>query len=356
MPIRAKVNDYSVAFNGFSAKLIEGSGRQACADPGRAPRLASTRCAPPTRCRPRRSWASTGSDGVWQKQFGGNANAGRGHHHRRPGLGHLAREPVVRPAARAAPRPSRHRRRSGRASASAGVEAADRLQQQADRRPLLRRRRRQRHQPSSSDSPRDTNGHGSHTASTAAGNHGVPAIDQRRRRRQHLRHGAGRAHRGLQGAAGTNADGHGLRQHRPTSWHAIDDAVADGVDVINYSISGSTHLRRRPGRAGLPRRGRRPASSSPTSAGNSGDTVGVDASPTTRPWLITVAASTHDRGVHQDRHARQRRHLQRPRRRPGACPAPAGRLGDRRRPAPGAERPPTPTLCLRRRQRSTRPR
>ena len=47
---------------------------------------------------------------------------------------------------------------------------------------------------------RDYNGHGTHTASTAGGNHGVPTTGPRRDLRPDQRHGAARAHRRLQGA------------------------------------------------------------------------------------------------------------------------------------------------------------
>ena len=68
---------------------------------------------------------------------------------------------------------------------------------------------------------------------------------------------------------------------------AIDTAVADGVDVINYSISGTTTNFRDPveiaflfaADAGV---------FVAASAGNSGPTAGTVAHPS--PWITTVAA------------------------------------------------------------------
>ena len=73
---------------------------------------------------------------------------------------------------------------------------------------------------------------------------------------------------------------------------AIDDAVADGVDVINYSISGSRTFVVDPvelaffnaAAAGV---------FVAASAGNNGP--GATTVAHNSPWLTTVAASTHDR-------------------------------------------------------------
>jgi len=73
---------------------------------------------------------------------------------------------------------------------------------------------------------------------------------------------------------------------------AIDQAVADGVDVMNFSISGSTTNFLDPvevafmfaARAGV---------FVAASAGNSGPTTSTVAHP--GPWLTTVAAGTHNR-------------------------------------------------------------
>ena len=100
-------------------------------------------------------------------------------------------------------------------------------------------------------SPRDGDGHGSHTASTAAGNNGttsrstatrsVPARAWRRARRSRRTRSAGTGKPGV-------ADG----CFNSDSVEAINDAVADGVDVLNYSIGGTT-------RVPVPTRSRRPS-------------------------------------------------------------------------------------------------
>jgi hypothetical protein len=84
-------------------------------------------------------------------------------------------------------------------------------------------------------SPRDGGGHGSHTGSTAAGGHGVDVTIEG----QHLGRASGMApaakiavYKALwnlsTGEEGTGSDGDIVA--------AIDQAVRDGVDVINYSI------------------------------------------------------------------------------------------------------------------------
>jgi len=75
---------------------------------------------------------------------------------------------------------------------------------------------------------------------------------------------------------------------------AIDQAVADGVDVINYSISGTLTNFADPveisflyaADAGV---------FVAASAGNSGPAASTVAHPS--PWITTVAAGTHDRSV-----------------------------------------------------------
>ncbi len=85
--------------------------------------------------------------------------------------------------------------------------------------------------PDEFDSARDDDGHGTHTASTAAGNAGVAASIYGIPRGT-ISGIAPRAHviayKGLGNLGGFTSD----------LASAIDQAVADGVDVINYSIGG----------------------------------------------------------------------------------------------------------------------
>jgi subtilisin family serine protease len=139
-------------------------------------------------------------------------------------------------------------------------------------------------------SPRDRNSHGSHTASTSAGDHGADAVIN-----------------GVNvGSASGMAPAARLAIYK-IGWHqpdgtasgstediaaAINDAAADGVDVINLSFSGSRSFIVDPvelsfmfaADAGV---------FVATSAGNNGPAASTVAH--NSPWLTTVAASTHDR-------------------------------------------------------------
>ena len=140
------------------------------------------------------------------------------------------------------------------------------------------------------NSARDFGGHGTHTSSTAGGNNGVPAT----------------------GAAAVFGTISGMAPHARIAMYkalwevapgqgngynsdlvaAIDQAVADGVDVINYSISGTSTNFRDPveisfmyaAAAGI---------FVAESAGNSGPATATVAHP--GPWTTTVAAGTHNR-------------------------------------------------------------
>lgn len=138
-------------------------------------------------------------------------------------------------------------------------------------------------------SPEDYSGHGSHTASTVAGNSGTPMSAEG------IDFGDGS---GMAPAAKVVSYKACWRQEGDTGCSAatsdlvaaVDDAVADGVNVINYSISGTLDNPIDPvelafmyaADAGV---------FVAASAGNSGPGASTVAHPS--PWLTTVAASTH---------------------------------------------------------------
>lgn len=135
-------------------------------------------------------------------------------------------------------------------------------------------------------SARDHDGHGSHTSSTAAGNYNVTPT------------GDAAVFGNISGMAPRariavykvcwNGDDGGCTNSDSVA--AIDQAVADGVDVINFSISGTTTAFLSPvevaflfaADAGV---------FVAASAGNEGPGESTVAHPS--PWLTTVAASTH---------------------------------------------------------------
>jgi len=139
------------------------------------------------------------------------------------------------------------------------------------------------------NSPRDYGGHGTHTASTAGGNENVPATGEA----AVFGRISGIAPRARIAAYKVCWEtGAGGSCFSSDSVAAIDQAVADGVDVINYSISGSqTNFRDAVEIAFL-----FAADAGvfvAASAGNSGPSTSTVAHP--GPWLTTVAAGTHNR-------------------------------------------------------------
>ena len=137
-------------------------------------------------------------------------------------------------------------------------------------------------------SARDHDSHGSHTSSTAAGNNGVPAT------------GAAAPFGKISGMAPRariaaykvcwNGDAGGCASSDSVA--AIDQAVADGVDVINFSISGSRTSFLDPVEVAFLFAARAGVFVS-ASAGNEGPGASTVAHP--GPWLTSVAASTHSR-------------------------------------------------------------
>jgi hypothetical protein len=140
------------------------------------------------------------------------------------------------------------------------------------------------------DSPRDQNGHGTHTLTTAGGNENVDVVV------------SGTPISGISGIAPrarlaaykvcwNNAANAGGSCYPSDSVAAIDKAVADGVDVINFSISGSRTSVRDAVETAFKNAALAGVFVS-ASAGNSGpgNTVAHNS-----PWIATVGNSTHDR-------------------------------------------------------------
>jgi Subtilase family/Fibronectin type-III domain/Peptidase inhibitor I9/PA domain len=142
--------------------------------------------------------------------------------------------------------------------------------------------------PFERNSARDVDGHGSHTASTAGGNADVAATGPASVFGS-ISGIAPRARISAYKVCWGRADGGCFNTD---SVAAIDQAVADGVDVINFSISGTSTNFLDPvevaflfaADAGV---------FVAASAGNAGPTTSTVAHPS--PWITTVAAGTHNR-------------------------------------------------------------
>lgn len=140
------------------------------------------------------------------------------------------------------------------------------------------------------DSCRDSDSHGTHTASTAGGNHGVTAVIDGIT----IGNASGMAPRARISAykvcwtdpAGDNSC------FTSDSAAAADQAVADGVDIITFSITGSTTSFLNAVQVAFLNAADAGIFVS-AAAGNSGPGAGTVNH--LSPWLTTVAASTHDR-------------------------------------------------------------
>ncbi len=142
-----------------------------------------------------------------------------------------------------------------------------------------------------SDGPADSEDHGSHTASTVAGNP-VTAVVQAPTTLITLAI-SGVAPRANIIAYDVCFAGGGCPVSALVA--AIDQATIDGVDVINYSIGSNS---RDPwiSADSLAMLGAIDAGVFvAVSAGNSGPTASTIGSPSNSPWVASVAASTHDR-------------------------------------------------------------
>jgi len=140
-------------------------------------------------------------------------------------------------------------------------------------------------------SPRDADGHGTHTATTAAGNRtsaslfgtlvgDIGGVAPKARVAVYkacwLRPGATRASCNTSDLA-----------------NAIDAAVADGVDIINYSVGSSLLRTTAPDDLAL-LAAAKAGVLAVVAAGNEGPNLGTIGSPAGGPWVLTAAASSRD--------------------------------------------------------------
>ncbi|MCD0484298.1 S8 family serine peptidase [Streptacidiphilus sp. ASG 303] len=231
----------------------------------------------------------SGSGGVWERRFGGAAHAGEGVVIGVVDSGFTPESPLFAPLPE--PRPdaevvARHWKGSCDPGEEAPVSCSNKV--------IGARYYHQGVTPVAAEylSPRDHGGHGTHTASTAAGDAGVEAVVNGTP--------AGEAG-GVAPAARlavykacwtVDADGNQACATADTV-AAVDQAVADGVDVLNYSVSGSTSSVVNSVEAAFYNAAHAgvfvAAAAGNSDTGRAG-TVAHDA-----PWVTTVAASTHDR-------------------------------------------------------------
>jgi subtilisin family serine protease len=145
--------------------------------------------------------------------------------------------------------------------------------------------------PDEFDSARDNDGHGTHNATVAGGNGGVASSIFGIPRGTV----SGIAPRARIVAYKALADLGGFTSDLVA---AIDQAVADGVDVINYSVGGGASL------TGADEIAFLFAADAgvfvATTTGNAGPTSGTIGGPAAVPWITAVGASSHSRAFLSD--------------------------------------------------------
>jgi len=139
--------------------------------------------------------------------------------------------------------------------------------------------------------PLDDNGHGSHTASTAAGNAVTAMVDAPTTSLPRNVSGVA-PHANLITYKGCVVIGSCVGISLVA---AVDQAVADGVDVLNFSIGGGPGDPWADDNAEAFLGARDAGVIVVASGGNMGPGPGTIGLPANAPWLLSVGASTHDR-------------------------------------------------------------
>lgn len=143
------------------------------------------------------------------------------------------------------------------------------------------------------ESPRDWDGHGTHTSSTAGGNFNIATDgDAKAAGLTGINGIAPRARLAIYKVCFELPDQSNANCFSADRVEAIDQAVADGVDVLNHSIGSTTTNFLDPVQIAFFNAAGAGVFVA-VSAGNSGPTASTVASP--GPWTATVAASTHNR-------------------------------------------------------------
>lgn len=143
-------------------------------------------------------------------------------------------------------------------------------------------------------SPRDGGGHGSHTASTSSGNSNVEVVNAAGVTTAIMSGVAPRARLAIYKMCWTATVSTQTGCYTADTLRAIDDAVADGVDVINFSVSGTRNNYVDPVETAYLN-----ATAAGVfvvaAAGNDGPTANTVAH--IGPWLTTAASGTVDRAA-----------------------------------------------------------
>ncbi|AKT50439.1 S8 family peptidase [Arsenicicoccus sp. oral taxon 190] len=290
VPASAKTRDYTTSFNGMAVRLT----------PSQAAKLEKSKDVV-------RVWKNEirtidtnttpkflgldGPGGVWQKQFGGNANSGSGMIVGVIDSGIWPENPSFAPLANPQDQWRVDQNWNGVCDGGTGPDKVVCNNKIIGARAYYSA---SKVEPFEFKTPRGYNDHGTHTASTAAGNYGVDASINGTPVGK-ISGMAPAARIAVYKALWATPDG---RASGATAdlVAAIDQSVADGVDVINYSVSGSSVYSVTPDEVAFFNAASAGVFVS-ASAGNSGDTVGVSSVAHNSPWEMTVAASTAPKAV-----------------------------------------------------------
>lgn len=290
VPASAKTRDYTTSFNGMAVRLtpaqaakLEKSGDVVRVWKNEI-RTMDTNTTP-------QFLGLDGPNGVWQKQFGGNANSGSGMIIGVIDSGIWPENPSFAPLANPTDQWRIDQNWNGVCDGGTGPNKVTCNNKLIGARAYYSA---STVEPFEFKTPRGYNDHGTHTAGTAAGNYGVPAsINGISVGKISGMAPAARiaAYKALWATPDGRASGATVDLVA-----AIDQAVADGVDVINYSVSGSSVYSVTPDEIAFFNAADAGVFVS-ASAGNSGDTVGESSVAHNSPWEMTVAASTAPKAV-----------------------------------------------------------